>query len=281
ANDLHRTSYNYSVEDDLALMRGMKEVVTKEFLDKNAVQSKAKPNPIFIFGMPRSGTSLVEQILASHSKIHGAGELYFFEQVVYHDIKKGKSVLPHVALSEFQAESFPPLATHYMDKLRKLSAKMPFITDKMPRNFLYVGLIRLLFPNAILVHCTRQPEDSCLSIYKKYFVGKQYFAYNLEELAHYYNGYLDLMQYWNALLPGEILEISYEDMVADVETHSRRLIEHCGLDWEEACLHFHKTKRAVNTASTAQVRQPIYSSSVQAWKKYEKELEPLTSILNQ
>ncbi len=279
ANDLYRKTYDYSVEDDLKLMRGMQEVVTRAFLDRHSIEAVAKPNPIFIVGMPRSGTSLVEQILASHSQIHGAGELYFFEQIVYHGIKKGKSILPHTALTDFETRDFPPLAVQYCDKLRTIKTKLPFITDKMPRNFLYVGLIKLLFPNAIFIHCTRQPEDSCLSIYKKLFVGKQYFAYNLEEQAHYYNGYLDLMSYWNSLLPGEILELSYENMVADTEAQSRRLVEHCHLDWEEACLNFHKTKRVINTASTAQVRQPIYTSSVQAWKKYETELQPLTQIL--
>ena len=145
---------------------------------------------------------------------------------------------------------------------------------------MYVGLIKILFPDAKIIHCRRQPEDSCLSIYKKIFVGKQKFAYDLDELGKYYNGYLDLMDHWHNIMPGEILDLQYEEMVADTEGQTRRLLEYCNVDWHDDCLNFHTTQRVVRTASSDQVRQPIYKSSVAAWKQFEQQLAPLSAVLN-
>lgn len=278
-NDLHRSTFEYNVQDDLNMMEGIKKTITANLIAQKRLKENVTPAPIFILGMPRSGTSLVEQILASHPDIYGAGELYFFEQLVYHDIKKGKDVPFQNILPQLQSTDYENLAKNYLGKLRTIPTKSKLITDKMPRNFLYVGLIKILFPNAKIIHCRRQPEDSCLSIYKKIFVGRQYFAYNLEELGQYYNGYLDLMDHWHEVMPGEILDLQYEEMIQDNEAQSRRLLEHCGVEWDEACLNFHKTQRVVRTASSDQVRQPIYKSSVAAWKQYEQQLAPLSAVL--
>lgn len=279
-NDLHRSTFEYKVEDDLTVMDGLRRTITDKFIAENQLKTTANISPIFILGMPRSGTSLIEQILASHPEIYGAGELYFFEQLVYHKIKKGTHAKFEDVLPKLNSSDFEELAKHYMSQLKTLPTKSKLITDKMPRNFLYVGLIKTLFPNAKIIHCCRQAEDSCLSIYKKIFVGRQYFAYDLDELGQYYNGYLDLMAHWHKILPGEILDIHYEDVIADTEGKTHQLLDWCGVEWDDACLDFHKTQRVVRTASSAQVRQPIYKSSVAAWKQYEEQLAPLSKVLN-
>jgi len=278
-NDLHRTTYDYKIEEDLNLMNSLKEAITADYISKNKRDAKQSLAPIFILGMPRSGTSLVEQILASHPKIFGAGELYFFEQLVYHKIKKGKVAELQDLLPNLKSADFDECAKYYMDFMKAIPTNDKIITDKMPRNFLYVGLIKILFPDAKIIHCCRQAEDSCFSIYKKIFVGRQQFAYDLTELGQYYNGYLDLMDHWHDAMPGEILDIHYEDMVDDTENQTRKLLAYCGVDWHDDCLNFHKTQRVVRTASSDQVRQPIYKSSVAAWRQYEQQLSPLTKVL--
>jgi len=278
-NDLHRTTYDYDVDVDLSLMEGLKQSITAEYIEKNRRSGKSSPTPIFILGMPRSGTSLVEQILASHPNIYGAGELYFFELLVHHKLKQGRLVDLQEVLPNLQSQDFEEYAKFYSGHLKKLPTKSKLITDKMPRNFLYVGLIKILFPDAKIIHCRRQPEDTCLSIYKKIFVGKQAFAYDLEELGKYYNGYLNLMDHWHNVMPGDILNLQYEEMVDDTEGQTRRLLEYCGVDWHDDCLNFHKTQRVVKTASSDQVRQPIYKSSVAAWKQFEQQLAPLSKVL--
>ncbi len=155
------------------------------------------------------------------------------------------------------------------------------ITDKMPHNFLYAGMIRLVLPHAKVIHCRRDPVDTCLSCFKNYFVGIHEFAYDLTELGQYYKLYQNLMSHWQTQLPDFMLDIHYEDLVADQEGRTRELLDFCGLDWDESCLSFQNTKRAVRTASSAQVRRPIYNSSIRLWKKYEKQLRPLLHALDE
>ena len=279
-NDLHRSTYEYDVQVDLSIMEDLKQSITAEYINENRRTMKSSPTPIFILGMPRSGTSLVEQILASHPKVFGAGELYFLELLVHNQIKQGRKVEFRDILPTLQTQDLEEFSKFYLGHLKALPTKAKLITDKMPRNFMYVGLIKILFPDAKIIHCRRQPEDSCLSIYKKIFVGKQKFAYDLDELGKYYNGYLDLMDHWHNIMPGEILDLQYEEMVADTEGQTRRLLEYCNVDWHDDCLNFHTTQRVVRTASSDQVRQPIYKSSVAAWKQFEQQLAPLSAVLN-
>lgn len=280
ANKAHRGTYKYDPEDDRKLMVDIRSVITPDFLDQHRNDGIAEPGPIFILGMPRSGTSLVEQILASHPTVHGAGELYFMEQIVFYDVREKGTKTFSEGLENATAEKITSLAKSYLDRQQHLPVKADFIIDKMPRNFLYTGLIKAILPNAKIIHCRRQAEDSCLSIFKKYFVGQQQFAYDLEELGKFYNNYLDHMDYWRDIMPDGFYEIDYEKLISGQRTETEKLLAYCGLQWDDACLDFHKTKRVVRTASTDQVRQPIYTSSVEAWKKYEKELAPLTTILN-
>lgn len=243
--------------------------------------SNTSSRPIFILGMPRSGTSLTEQILAAHPDVYGAGELGEIESLV-NTIKQREpkkqggyeSRLPGIS-----SEVLNECANKYLQSLSSLDKKARFITDKMPHNFKYIGLIALLFPNAKIIHCTRNPLDNILSIYFQYFSSSHAYASNLKNIAHFYNGYNRLMAHWQKVLDIPILTNSYEAMVEDQQTSSRKLLDFCDLEWDDAVLHFHKTKRNVGTASYNQVRQPIYSSSKQRWRYYEKHMEEAKAVL--
>lgn len=240
--------------------------------------------PVFIVGMPRSGTSLVEQILASHPAVYGAGEL---EDMVRLADSLADSLDDDVgseaAFPECVARLTPAvaakLAGEQLARLQALAPEASRITDKMPGNFLLLGLIATLFPGAKIIHCQRDPLDVCLSIYFGEFAGYHGYAYNLENLGHYYREYERIMAHWNKVLPLGILDVRYEDVVDDVESMARRLLDHCGLPWDARCLEFHKTERSVHTRSKAQVRQPIYKSSRGRWRPYAPWLSPLADAL--
>ncbi|MBO6782632.1 MAG: sulfotransferase [Alphaproteobacteria bacterium] len=237
--------------------------------------------PVFVLGMPRSGTSLVEQILASHSNVHGAGER---EDMLRLADGLGETLNDTRAypacIESLDAEATARTAEAYLRSLKRCAPHAARIVDKMPGNFHHVGLIATLFPNAKIVHCVRDPRDTCLSIYFGDFVGSHAYSYDLTNLGRYHREYQALMRHWHDVLPGRILDLSYEEMIDDQEGRSRELVRFCGLDWEAACLDFHKTRRNVRTRSNAQVRQPIYRSSLGRWKTYQDELAPLLSALD-
>ncbi|MGB1548696.1 MAG: sulfotransferase family protein, partial [Alphaproteobacteria bacterium] len=249
------------------------ETFSKPFLKKEADRGFDSEVPIFILGMPRSGTSLVEQILASHSEVHGGGERAEWMRLV-----RGIDSFPD-GVRDFGPEDFARLGENYVEALRKLAPEAARITDKLPHNFLHVGLIHLALPKAKILHCVRNPVDTCLSCYKHLFDSELSFAYDLDELGRYYRLYERLMHHWRAVLPGRMLDVPYEELVADQETLSRRILDFCELPWEPACLDFHKTDRRVQTASVAQVRQPIYTTAVRRWRKYEHRIAPLLAAL--
>jgi len=233
--------------------------------------------PIFVLGMPRSGTTLTEQIIASHPGVHGAGELPDLMGIARRDI--GGRVFPD-NMSRLDRGRMAAWGEEYVAGLRRRAPEARRITDKTPRNFLAVGLIHLMLPDAKIIHVNRNPVDTCLSCFTTLFNHGQEHTYDLAELGRYYAGYARLMRYWRKVLPeGAFLEVQYEDIVADQEGQARRLIEYCGLEWDDACLDFHENRRAVHTASMTQVRQPIYRSSVERWRRYEKFLGPLFGAL--
>ena len=236
--------------------------------------------PVFVLGMPRSGTTLVEQVLASHPAVHGAGELEELGQLVSDlpGIVGASADYPHAARL-IDAANARPIAAHYLEPLRARAPNAARITDKMPGNFLRIGLIAALFPKARIVHVRRDPLDTCLSCYFQHFGRGHHFSYDLGNLGLYYREYERLMAHWRAVLPGRMFEIRYEDMVTDQEAQSRALIAHCGLEWDSRCLAFHEHERQVRTASFWQVRQPLYASSVGRWKAYEAHLAPLKAAL--
>ena len=226
--------------------------------------------PLFIVGMPRSGTTLIEQILASHPQVFGAGELSNLEEAAAGVCSTGGHLYPFPeAMLHISGEHLQRLGARYVSEITRLCPNATHVTDKMPANFLFAGLIQLALPNARIIHAIRDPVDTCMSCFSKLFASGQYHTYDLEELSRYYRHYQALMEHWHRVLPsGRILDVRYEDVVADVEGQARRVISYCGLEWDKRCLAFHETERPVHTASAAQVRQPIYSSSIGRWHAY-------------
>jgi hypothetical protein len=231
--------------------------------------------------MPRSGTTLIEQILASHPDVHGAGELTDFSRLANQMLDaKGKPRRYPDDAAKLTGKELIALGKAYVARLRLLSPDAPRVTDKMPANFLYVGLIHLALPQARIIHVRRDPRDTCLSCYSKLFSAPQEFSYDLAELGRYYRQYDSLMTHWRKTLPrGRMLEVRYEDVIGDLETWARRIVKHCGLKWDPACIAFHEARRPVRTASASQVRQPIYRTSEGRWRKYGDDLQPLVTAL--
>jgi tetratricopeptide (TPR) repeat protein len=268
-----RATYRYEVSADEARFAAIAAAFTPELMARRG--GEASELPVFIVGMPRSGTTLVEQILASHPEVHGAGELNTLNEVVAAarlDAPGGMAAL--------SATQLAALGRVYVQRLAALAPGSRRVVDKMPGNFQHAGLIALALPNARIIHCRRAPVDTCLSIYSKKFAGRQDFAYDLAELGRYYRAYDALMAHWRGVLASDrYLEIRYEDVVGDLEGEARRLVGFCGLAWDDACLDFHRTARPVRTASVNQVRQPIYRTSVARWKPYAAHLGPLLTAL--
>ena len=240
----------------------------------------ADPQPIFVFGMPRSGTSLVEQILSSHSGVHGAGEILAMPNCTRRLVAEiGPDTNYPSAVSRISAQLARHLATSYLNELRGTRFDAERITDKLPGNYAHLGLIAIILPEARLIHCRRNPLDVCLSNYMQHFGEGHGYTYDLTELGLVYRQYDRVMQHWRDVLPVQIHEVTYENLIVDQERHSRELIAFCGLEWEPACLDFFANDRAVATASQWQVRQPIYRSSVERWRQYEAHLGELMEAL--
>ena len=231
------------------------------------------PDPIFIVGLPRSGSTLVEQILASHSQVESTHELFDVPRIV---LEIGR--YPEV-LAELAPEEFRRLGEHYIRDTRAYRTNKPFFIDKMPNNFRHIGLIHLMLPNAKIIDVRREAVACCVSNLKQLFASGQEFTYSIEDTARYYRTYLDLMEHWDAALPGRVLRVLYEEVVNDLEGSVRRLLEFCDLEFEPACVEFYRTDRSVRTASSEQVRQPIFREGLSQWQNYEPWLGPLKDCL--
>jgi tetratricopeptide (TPR) repeat protein len=280
ANALKRGTYVFSIDTEEKNFERLKKLLTRDRFNKHQAAGSSDGTPIFILGMPRSGTTLVEQILASHGKVHGAGEVKYLDRVMASCFTRINHSGFAESLDQASDSDLSDAGDDYLELIKERVETVEFITDKMPYNFMLIGMIRLMLPNAKIIHCRRNPQDTCLSIFKNYFSSAgHYYAYDLGELGRYYNLYRDLMGHWHDVLPGFIYDICYEDLVADQEAQSRALLDHCGLEWDDACLDFHQSSRPVQTASAVQVRKPIYKDSVQSWKRYEDELAPLLEVL--
>jgi tetratricopeptide (TPR) repeat protein len=240
-------------------------------------------DPIFIVGLPRSGTTLVDRILGSHSKVHSAGELDHFALIIVDAARRrsGGTQLPRRELIARSADlDFPALGREYLDRVRHVAAGAVRFTDKMPLNYLYCGLIRRALPNAKIVHVARRPMAACYAMYKTLFKDGYPFSYDLGEIGRYYVGYRRLMDHWQATMPAVIYPLSYEALVADQLGETRKLLDFCGLAWEDSCVEFHRNPSPTTTASAAQVRRPLYDSSVSQWRHYAAELAGLSSLLS-
>lgn len=272
ANTLKRAEIEYPETRALELLDRIREVFEPSLLDHFRGAGDPSTTPIFVVGMPRSGSTLIEQILASHPQVHGAGELPILERM------EDLSFPEHIA--GLDRDQLRRLGEAYLAQLPQVPEGVVRIVDKLPGNFLRIGLIRLMLPNARIIHTMRDPLDTCLSCYFKLFTNGLLFTYDLAELGRYYRSYSRLMDHWRATLPpGAMLDVRYENVVEDLEAEARRLIEYCGLGWDERCIGFHRNARPVRTASSVQVRQPLFRSSLARWRHYESGLAPLTQEL--
>ena len=281
ANAAKRATISYDEKTVLAFFDRIEAVFTHQLIAAKSAGGDPSLRPIFVLGMPRSGTTLVEQILASHPMVHGAGELMALNDTVLgvKDMDGHARAYPEFVAS-LDASALRQIGAHYLDMLGKLAPEAARVTDKMPSNYYFVGLIHLALPNAKIIHTVRDPVGTCISCFSKLFTAEQDHTYDLGELGRYYRRYEQLMTHWRRVLPANsFLDVSYEDVVADLEGAARRIIAHCGLPWDAQCLSFHATERPVRTASATQVRQPIYKSAVGRWRAYEEFLEPLLSAL--
>jgi hypothetical protein len=284
ANRLKRATFDYDVRADARRLAAIPDGVQAL---RQLASGPGHPSdlPVFVVGMPRSGTTLVEQILASHPRMSGAGELTAFHEATAQVLAEaGLAGARGGRIRVDAASRIDPakLGRAYLGRVAPLAAGKARLVDKMPGNFENLGLISLALPNARIVHCRRDPLDTCLSCFATRFVAGQPFAYDLVELGQHYRAYAALMDHWRRVLPGErFLEVRYEDVLADLEGQARRLVAFCGLDWDAACLRFHESRRPVRTASVNQVRQPLYRSSQGRWRAYERHLQPLIAALQE
>jgi tetratricopeptide (TPR) repeat protein len=271
---MHRDTYVYDGDATAAWVTGLADLYDEALYARLAGAGAPSATPVFVLGMPRSGTTLVEQILASHPKVFGAGELNAMTQLTE----------PHGGVDGLAAKLTPELAKSlgqaYLHKIMALGGDKDRVVDKMPANFLMRGLIPLILPGASIIHVRRNAVDTCLSCYSKHFASEQMFTYDQAELGQFYRAYEGLMDRWRERLPQDrYIEVFYEDVVGDLAGQARRLIDFIGLEWDEACLSFDKTRRTVRTASVNQVREPIFTTSVGRWKPFAKELKPLLDAL--
>lgn len=246
---------------------------------RKVAKSDSDTKPVFIVGMPRSGTTLTEQILSSHSRVFGCGEVNYFISGFGLWTSKGHALGRPERLSQLDDKHLTGIRAHYLTRLTEIGGTSSFLTDKMPFNFLHLGVIRRLFPDSPVIHCVRHPLDTCLSVFFENLTGDFSFATAPERLTHYYRAYWRLMEHWEHVLGDTILKYPYEMVVNDRVAASSRLLQFCGLDWEDACLDFYRSNRAVATPSNWQVRQPIYTSSLARWKKYEFCIESMSESL--
>ncbi len=282
ANALKRAEIDYDEARMVALFDDIEAIFTPELIAARRGHGEPSPLPIFVIGMPRSGTTLIEQVLASHPEIRAAGELKLLDDVLNSVPDADGRIVPFPDyVAALAGPAFGDIGARYVAGLSAFAAGAARVVDKMPGNFVFAGMIHLALPGARIIHAVRDPIDTCLSCFTQLFTEPQAHAYELAELGRYYRRYRRLMEHWHRVLPtGTILDVRYEDMVADLEGQTRKLLAHCGLAWDERCLAFYETRRPVRTASATQVRQPIYTSSLARWRVYEEFLAPLRAELD-
>ena len=283
ANALRRRELRYNADDTTDLLQRSKALFSREFFGEHKTSGDLSPDAIFVVSLPRSGSTLVEQILSSHSAVEGTMELPDIRSIARRlGGKRGKEpvsdypeILGRLSTSELRA-----LGAEYLERASIYRRQgRPFFVDKMPNNFQHIGLIQLILPNAKIIDARRHPLGCCFSNFKQHFARGQSFAYDLTDLGRYYRDYVELMAHFDDVLPGKIHRVIYEDMVKDPEQEIRQLLAYCGLPFEEACLRFYETERAVRTASSEQVRLPIFTDAVDHWQNYEPWLGPLKTAL--
>lgn len=279
-NETQRQSENYDPVGHEVMIGKIIDVFNSEFIEQNEGRGNADISPIFVVGLPRSGSTLIEQILASHSQVEGTHELPDLAHMVQAFKKRNpKNIHFPENLREPGQQSWSEMGEEFIQRTQKYRSGTPRFIDKNPNNFIYTGLLHLILPNAKIINARRHPLDSCFGSYKQLFASGQPFTYDISEIGEYYLQYWKIMDHWHEVLPDKVLDVDYENVVADLDNQVRRILDFCDLPFEASCLTFHETDRAVKTASSEQVRQPIYSSSVNLWKNYESDLDELIEIL--
>ena len=274
--DKRRSLLSYDVRNDVTAIESIMRCFSRNPVE-SAGPGLQQAGPIFVMGLPRSGTSLVDRILSSHSQVASLGEINDFAFSLMHTA--GETADKLQLIKRAASLDFAKLGRRYIDGIRNYPASEFYLIDKTPLNYLYLGLIRLALPCAKVVHVRRNPMDSCYGMYRTLFRAGYPFSYDFDDLATYYLAYRQLMTHWNDLLGDWYLDVSYEALVEDQEKVSREMIEFCGLEWQDACLDFQHNASPIATASSAQVRQPVYRDALQRWRSYETELEPLARRL--
>lgn len=274
ANRLVRETLDYDVALDERLMAKIAATFQPKLLERFAAKGLDSRRPIFIVGMPRSGTTLVEQMLAGHSQVYAGDELSFFADALQTHGARDGHTYPEAA-RKWTQKNLQAIARQYLKCLDALDASAPRVTDKMPSNFLYLGAIRAVFPAARIIHCLRDPVDTCLGNYRQMFTVGQHFSYDQADLVRYFKAYRTLMDHWRSLFGDAILDVHYEDLVQAPESEAHKIVTHCGLDWEGGCADFKGSTRAVYTASAAQVRDGIHTNYLERWRKYAPHIQPL------
>jgi len=279
-NDLKKKLEGYDAGRNSLAVARMSEVCTGDFLTANV--GCTAPDPIFIVGLPRSGSTLLEQILASHSQVDGTKELVHILAIVSRlsgKKKKTEASRYPEAIRSLSAEDAMALGEEYLERSAIQRDSAPYFIDKAPNNFLHIGLINIILPNAKIIDARRHPMGACFSGYSQLFAKGQSFTYGLDNVGRYYCDYVKIMDHWDEVSPNKVLRVQYEDVVNDTEVQIRRILDYCGLPFEQACLEFYKTDRAVRTPSSEQVRQPIYKGGLDMWRNYEMHLDELKSSL--
>ena len=279
-NNLKKISSTFKIELEIKLFNDIKKIFSKLDLTDISKNNQSNQNIIFILGMPRSGTTLVEQIISSHSQVYGSGELPYLSKIISDEFIENSELSVSKLLTNLNDYSSNNLiADKYFSYLKNYQIKKKFITDKAPLNFRWLGLIKVFFPSAKIIHCSRMPKDNCLSLYKNLFEGNLNFCYDEKDLGTYYNIYSNLMKFWKETFPNGFLDVPYESLITDKDTQIKKIINYCDLDWEEQCLSFNKNKNPIKTVSLAQARSPIYNSSVESYKKFSPYLDYLFSLV--
>ena len=274
ANNICKKDVSFIPEKEKNIFEEIKNSFTKKIFEKYYNAGCLDLEPIFIVGMPRSGTTLIEQIISSHPKVFGAGEVEFIPKLITKNFEDKNLLLFFNEIIKFDKNNLKNIGEEYGMLMRNLSNNSERTTDKLPTNFMSIGFIKLILPKSKIIHCYRSPKDNCTSIFKHHFTsGKVNFAYDMNDIIQYYNLYKDLMGYWNNLLPEQIYNLKYENLINNTEAEIRNLLTNCNLEWNNQCLEFYNNKRAINTASDIQARNKIYNSSIDSWKKYEKHLK--------
>ena len=278
ANFLKRSTIKYSSINNKELFNNIKRTFDKFIINKFKNCGTKNRSPIFIVGMPRSGTSLIEQVLASHSKVFGAGEINCLDDTINKFFIYKKILFDSKTVFK---NNFYNAGNYYIKKIKEISPDKKYIINKLPLNFRWLGLIKLILPNAIIIHCKRNPMDTCLSIFQQNFYTKgNEYSFKLAEIGVFFNLYIDILNHWKKVLPNCFYEIEYEHFINNQKKETKKLLDYCNLKWENQCMHFHKTIRSVRTSSNHQIREEIYSNSINRWKFYKQELKKLSDIIN-